>query len=247
MDWEELVLKGLEAGRNMEGLQWQLGDLALQVETVRGEHTLEEYARSIGQDPSRLRHYKMTARAFEDVQRCTNLSYGHHEVLATRADRLDWLEKAAAGKWAVRQMLKEIEPTQIKPQLTQALEEVRQSIAEGEEPAVAVTNAVQKYGAPTPSQARMIAQETHIPVPGSDNRIHDGRPLELIERETAVIQRQQGLLEALAHIADGMGSPDDEAREWPSHLDERLRLSLNSAYLWLMLFREFIEERTNNV
>ena len=45
-------------------MQWTLGDLALEVETIHGEHTLERYAEEIGVEYSALREYRLVSRTF---------------------------------------------------------------------------------------------------------------------------------------------------------------------------------------
>jgi hypothetical protein len=85
--------------------------LALAVETVYGAHTLANYAENIGVEYHQLRNYKAVSQAYESAVRTANLSWSHHERIAAHPDRLEWLAKAAEGKWSVRRMLEEIPET----------------------------------------------------------------------------------------------------------------------------------------
>jgi len=59
--------------KGLEGVQWKLGDLALTVETVHGGQTLEKFAETVGEDYSRLRHWKAVAETYEfGVVLCTS-------------------------------------------------------------------------------------------------------------------------------------------------------------------------------
>jgi hypothetical protein len=86
----------------------ELGDLALTVEKAYGEHRLEDYAESIEVDYNRLLQYRWVAGAYEFSVRTENLSWTHHERIASRPDRLEWLSLATVNRWSVRAMLERI-------------------------------------------------------------------------------------------------------------------------------------------
>jgi hypothetical protein len=93
----------------LEGrIQWRKGDIAVGLKPVYGEQTLEKFAERVGVEYETLKRYKWVAQQYELVQRRTNLSFSHHQFVAARPDRLDWLKKAEAGKWSLATMLDEI-------------------------------------------------------------------------------------------------------------------------------------------
>ena len=54
-------------------MQWTLGDLALEVETTHGEHTLARYAEDIGVEYNALREYRRVLRALQNADRSASL------------------------------------------------------------------------------------------------------------------------------------------------------------------------------
>ena len=70
---------------------------------------MEKFADTVGVDYATLRRYRWVSEQYEIVVRTTNLSWSHHDRIAARDDRLEWLAKAADGLWSVRRMLQEIE------------------------------------------------------------------------------------------------------------------------------------------
>lgn len=109
MDWESAVVDGIEARQNRDDAQWVLGDLALGIETSYGDHNLERYAEAVGVEYNSLRAYRIVAAAYQSDRRISNLSWTHHQVIAGRDDRLDWLRYAKDNRLSVRAMLAEIQ------------------------------------------------------------------------------------------------------------------------------------------
>jgi len=103
-DWEGLVLAGLALGKRESAVQWEWGDLALQVETRHGEASLAAFAEEVGIAYQTLRDHRRVAAAFAKDARASNLSFRHHQAIASRPDRLEWLAKAAEQRWSVRVM-----------------------------------------------------------------------------------------------------------------------------------------------
>jgi len=133
LDWEDAILAWRETEQVESQAQWQKGDIARDLKPIYGEHTLEKFAETVGADYGRLRHYKATAQAFESAQRCADLSYFHHEVLAPRDDRLEWLAQAAEHHWSVRYMLDQIAQTaqdkeDLEGQINRGAERLRQLV-----------------------------------------------------------------------------------------------------------------------
>jgi hypothetical protein len=108
MDWETLIFAGIAARQRKDHTQWELGDLARQVETSYGGHTLENYAEGIGMEHYTLQQYRWVATQYELSVRTDNLSWSHHERVAARDDRLDWLRRAAEAGWSVHQLRSEV-------------------------------------------------------------------------------------------------------------------------------------------
>ncbi|HLF76643.1 MAG TPA: hypothetical protein VJB57_04060 [Dehalococcoidia bacterium] len=106
--WPDLVAEGVAARQERDGAAWRLGDLALEVETSYGGGELQAYADAIGVAHSTLQDYRYVAGAFPLSDRSDNLTWTHHQRLAGRADRLDWLVRAVAGAWSVRTLREQL-------------------------------------------------------------------------------------------------------------------------------------------
>jgi hypothetical protein len=104
MDWETLILRGIERRQRDDASQWDWGDDALLIETQYGAHRLQEYAELVGKDYKTLLRYRWVASRYEKFQRRNNLSFTHHEAIAGREDRLQWLEAASSNNWSSRQL-----------------------------------------------------------------------------------------------------------------------------------------------
>jgi hypothetical protein len=104
MDSEERLLAYWEADRQQSSAQWTKGDLLLDLE---GE-SLMEFSEQGNDSYQQLRNYKWVASCYPLSVRTDKLSWTHHERIAGRDDRLDWLTKAAENHWSVKTMLAEI-------------------------------------------------------------------------------------------------------------------------------------------
>lgn len=95
--WDELV----EAGKRLAGSnpQWELGDLAGEVDTRYGEADLEKYAKEIGVKHKTLLTYRTVARAFPEISIRRENPFGVYQVFATLDDRLELVK----GKYTVAQ------------------------------------------------------------------------------------------------------------------------------------------------
>jgi hypothetical protein len=105
MDFETAILTITEAAKLQGAAQWTQGDAAADVTPVYGEETIAKLAEASGVDSHRLQHYRWVASRFERSVRTDLLSWTHHERLASRDDRLVWLEQAAQNGWSVRVMM----------------------------------------------------------------------------------------------------------------------------------------------
>jgi hypothetical protein len=106
MEWEEAILAWEETNKLESKAQWQRGDIALALKPAYGEQTLAKFAETVGVEYKQLLQYRWVASEYESSVR-TELSWTHHERVAARPDRLEWLKKAEAGKWSVHKMLTE--------------------------------------------------------------------------------------------------------------------------------------------
>lgn len=109
LNWDDLVLDGIDARKRRDGAQWELGDLAREVETSYGGGELETYAEQIGVEYNALREYERIASQFEFATRVADVSWTHHRVVVDREDRMRWIRLAAENSWSSRKMLAEIE------------------------------------------------------------------------------------------------------------------------------------------
>jgi hypothetical protein len=117
------------------------------------------------------------------------------------------------------------------------VQQIERQVQAGAPAVEVVSQAVQAYGPLAPNMAREVARNTHVRVPGSDNRMHDDRPLEMVERDSDRIQRQMGLCQALKHIATQMLPPVDEIATIPSYQYSATVEHLDMAVQWLLDFR----------
>jgi len=239
MNWEDLVLAGLDAVHRFDGIQWELGDLALQVETHHGEHSLERYAKQIGVEYRTLDDYRRVAKAFGFPDRSGNLSWTHHQRVAARPDRLEWLARATKHGWSTSKFQDEVRLADNPSVPTNLVQQLKQEVTAGTTPVEAATDAIKKYGPLPPAVAREVARELDISyVPGSDNQLYDARPEEQIEREGADIARLGGMYRAIQHLAKQMGPPEAEALAVPSYMETEVEPYLPAAVEWLLAFQQ---------
>jgi hypothetical protein len=104
MDFEERLLAYWEADRQQSSAQWIKGDLLLDLE----DESLKEFSEHVSDSYQTLKKYRWMASRYDQVLRRTDLFYSHHELVAARDDREEWLKKAAEQHWSVRQMEREI-------------------------------------------------------------------------------------------------------------------------------------------
>lgn len=243
--WATLVQAGVNAHSDIERAQWVLGDLALQVETVFGEHTLQQYTNEVGVEYEQLRRYRQTAAAYQNPLRSGHLSWSHHYVMATRPDRLEWLAKAVEHGWSTRKLQQEIQLVDNPPRPKDLIPQVQARVAAGENPHDVAWDVVRTYGPLPPATARELAHVTGSGlIPGTDNRLHSGQPLEVIERAAQEAHRHGQLFAALEHLATKMEPPEREVLCIPDYSRARVDNYLDVAIKWLMDFqRRWREQR----
>lgn len=108
ISWEEAVSKGMELREMKDNVQWELGDLAMDVDTAYGLDSIGKFANEIGINKKSLQQYRRVSAAFPNNKRIAYLSHRHHLILAAREDRFDWLQKAADNNWTTTQLYREV-------------------------------------------------------------------------------------------------------------------------------------------
>ena len=108
ISWEEAVSKGMELREVKDNVQWELGDLALEVDTAYGQDSIGKFSNDIGINKKSLQQYRRVSTAFPLETRIAYLSHRHHLILAAREDRLEWLKKAADNNWTTTQLYREV-------------------------------------------------------------------------------------------------------------------------------------------
>ena len=69
-----------------------------------GTLALERYAEAIEVAFNTLRDFRQVADRYEFDDRSSNLSWTHHQVVAGREDRLEWLARAETEGWSVGEL-----------------------------------------------------------------------------------------------------------------------------------------------
>ncbi len=90
--YEELVA----AGQRVINRNWELGDLALEVETSYGEGELTKFAGDIDVSYDSLKHYRHVASRFESGIRMPDLPWSIHAIFAAQDDRAELVQ---SRKW----------------------------------------------------------------------------------------------------------------------------------------------------
>ena len=104
ISWEEAVSRGMELREAKDNSQWDLGDLALEVDAVYGQDSIGKFSNEILINKKSLQQYRRVASAFPPNKRSKYLSHRHHMILAPRKDRFEWLERAHDGNLTVSQL-----------------------------------------------------------------------------------------------------------------------------------------------
>jgi hypothetical protein len=107
-DWETIVTQALEARKEIDGGQWEIGDLADQVESNYGEDSIGRFAVDIGIPKETVRRWRSVSRAFPIEDRIDFLSHTHHRVVASREDRFELLNWALENSASVESLVEEM-------------------------------------------------------------------------------------------------------------------------------------------
>ncbi len=104
--WETMCELGREMAAETDGKQWDLGDLALEVDKQYGKNRIGEFAKSIGVPVSTVKQYRRMSAYYEQDTRTAfaNLSRSHFLYAIMGKDvsaSLELLTKASNGDWTV--------------------------------------------------------------------------------------------------------------------------------------------------
>jgi len=103
--WEELVSLGLGLREDKDKTQWQLGDLALQVEKDYGDDSLGKFSVEIGINKSTLATYRTCSGFYPKALRDKFARLGHAFFQTAMRNAsiemaTDWLEEADNNNWS---------------------------------------------------------------------------------------------------------------------------------------------------
>jgi len=113
--WNRLVSKGLEVREQRDGAQWELGDLAGEIDKDYGQDSIGKFAQQINMAGKTLRNYRIVSRTFKKEQR-NYLSFSHYAHLTTVSNPMEWVYKARDNEWSVDQLASELRKVKkIKP------------------------------------------------------------------------------------------------------------------------------------
>lgn len=103
-DWREL---GDMLFRLDGSLQWMIGDF-LEHQTGWGE--ISKIAQEFGYEVSTFYDYKKVARAVKFEVRTSELTFGHHKIVASLDEKSqrEWLQKAVDNAWSIAEMRRQL-------------------------------------------------------------------------------------------------------------------------------------------
>lgn len=111
--FDELCEEGRSAMDSLDDGRWTLGELALQIETQYNAHTIEEFAKQVGAEKSRVYEYRKVYGFYADflpVQKFREetpmLRYSHYRDamrLKTADKVLDWLNEVNGNGYTVEE------------------------------------------------------------------------------------------------------------------------------------------------
>jgi hypothetical protein len=146
-----------------------------------------EFSEHVNDSYQTLKKYRWVARRYDQVLRRTNLSYSHHELVASREDRGEWLKKAEENHWSVRTMLEEMHASD-RAEVTQALLAAGMGAAPLPQVVANVEKLVQD-GAPISHAIQTVIGQYYKPIEPEDvTERSDGRdgpehPMEVVEQQ----------------------------------------------------------------
>lgn len=105
---EDLISLGLELRQKRDGINWGLGDIAVEIiDKMGGKKILPQFASQVGVPAKTLKRYANVARSFPDEklrQEYGILSFSHFKLLAARDDRHEWLVRAVDENLTVERL-----------------------------------------------------------------------------------------------------------------------------------------------
>lgn len=107
-EWESIVSSASVARESKDNSQWVLGDLAVKARQLFGKSAIEELAIEINVNKSTLRRYENVSRNWPPSDRFDFLSHRHHQVLASKENRITWAIRAHDEQWSVERLQVEL-------------------------------------------------------------------------------------------------------------------------------------------
>ena len=108
-DWKEFLSR-LDAVHS--SIQWVIGDALREIDVQYGEEGSQLTSEFPEREYKTLLNYRWVAGKIEYSRRRENLSFTHHALVASleRKEMNQWLEKASAKGWTVRELREELNP-----------------------------------------------------------------------------------------------------------------------------------------
>ncbi|SRR6266540_838703 len=136
LTYEQCVRLGLEVKEKQENLNWEYGDLALQVPKKYGENTLQHFADDVGIVFETMKSYRSVSAAFpkQNGIRIPVCSWAVHQILMAQSDRLELVKKRMTVEEARKLVEKRKKATESVRLIYETLDSLAQSaIARAEE------------------------------------------------------------------------------------------------------------------
>ncbi len=136
--WDELVAEGKRARLQHDSANWALGDLAVNVVNTFGERELAAFAEAVEIGYEHLKTCRQLARVYSGASgtRVPELSWSHHLEAAAWPDRKEWLSRAAAEGWTLRDLTEQYASAPSPPPAAQARREADAAEFESMRPAL---------------------------------------------------------------------------------------------------------------
>lgn len=108
-EWREI---GEKIGRAARASAWWVGDW-INYGEIRWGEKYDEAERITGLSYRHLTRCATVARQFDLGHRCPNLTWTHHNVAKPLPDAAEWLARAEAEEWSVRELTEHSRPARL--------------------------------------------------------------------------------------------------------------------------------------
>jgi len=121
VEWESLVSKGLELREKQDSNQWELGELASEVESVYGEDSVGKFAGDIGMVKKTAMNYRSVWKRYEGTglrEKYPKLSFSHFRSVINTDNPDYWLNQSDLNDWSVEKLGHEMGDSDPRPKET---------------------------------------------------------------------------------------------------------------------------------